>query len=185
MVLSEDGQSVRQFDKAPYYARPGGSGSTTTMGGDCSNPEYRLYESGRNAVSGRNVVNRSGFVGAQYQFSDNLTGFVQALSGRSESRFNNNLGGMNFTGSWTGFIYRDNAFLSPQLAQAMDDAGIDVFQVWKNEQPANEKNLDYGYEESGVFGTWAWATGFNYTFENNWELRASWQSGESHKNRYF
>ena len=181
MVLSEDGQSVRPFVKAPYYARPGASGSTTTMGGDCSNPEYRLYESGRNAVSGRQVVNRSGFVGAQYQFSDNLTGFVQALSGRSESRFNNNLGGMTFTGSWTGFIYRDNAFLSPQLAQAMDDANIDVFQVWKQEQPANEKNLDYGYEESGVFGTWAWATGFNYTFENNWELRASWQSGESHR----
>ena len=181
MVLSEDGQTIRPFVKAPYYAAPGAPGSTTTMGGDCGNPEYQMYQVSRNAIDGRQVANRSGFVGAQYEFNDNLSGFVQALAGRSESRFNNNLGGMTFTGSWTGTLFRDNAFLPASIQQAMDDVGVDVIQIWKQEQPANEKNLDYGYEESGVFGTWAWAAGFDYQFDNDWELHGSWQSGESHR----
>lgn len=181
MVMTDDGTNVRPFVKAPYYAAPGSPGSTTTMGGDCNNPEFQEYMQATNAVSGREVVNRAGFVGAQYQFSDRLTGFVQALGGRSESRLNPNLGGMTFTGGWTGVVFRENPFLPDNVAQAMDNAGVNVIQVWKQEAPYHEKNLDLSNEESGVFGTWAWSTGFDYEFENGWELRASWQSGESHR----
>lgn len=182
MVFTDDGQNVRPFVRAPFYAAPGAPGSTTTMGGDCGNPEFLTEVKGSNAVSGREVVNRAGFIGGQYQFSDRFSGFVQALAGRSESRFNNNLGGMNFSGGWHGKVYRENPFLPDNVAQAMDAAGVDVFQVWSVEKPANPNNLDYGYEESGVFGTWAWSAGFDYEFENGWALRASWQSGESHRN---
>jgi outer membrane receptor protein involved in Fe transport len=178
-VLTDDGQSVRPFVRAPYYAAPGGVGSTTTMGGDCNNPEFQEYMQARNAVSGREVASRSGFFGAQYQFNDRLTGFVQALAGRSESRFRNNLGGMVFTGGWHGKVFRENAYLSPQLAQAMDAAGVNVFQVWKSEAPANERNLDFGYEEFGEFTTTAFSAGVDYEFANGWTLRGSWQSGHS------
>jgi iron complex outermembrane recepter protein len=178
-VFTADGQSVRPFVRAPYYAAPGAPGSTTTMGGDCNNPEFREYMQARDAVSGREVASRSGFFGAQYRFNDRLTGFVQALAGSSESRFRNNLGGMVFTGGWHGKVFRENAYLSPQIAQAMDAAGVNVFQVWKSEAPANERNLDFGYVEFGEFTTTAWSAGIDYEFTNGWALRASWQSGHS------
>lgn len=181
MVLTDDGLGVRNFVKSPIYARPGAPGSTASMGGDCGNPEYQAYQKARNIISGQAVTNRSSFFGAQYEFSDNLSGFVQAMAGRSESRSISNLGGMTFTGSWHGTVYRNNAFLAPAIGQAMDAAGVDVMQIWKNELPQDPKNLDYGWEDSGVFGTYAWAAGFDYTLPNEWQVRSSWQTGESHR----
>jgi outer membrane receptor protein involved in Fe transport len=181
MVVTDDGKGVRPFVRSPIYARPGAPGSTSTMGGDCNNPEFQEYQRARNAIGGNEVVNRSGFVGAKYAFTDNLEGFVQALVGRSESRTKANLGGINFTGNWHGTVFRENAFLSPQIAQAMDAAGVSVMQLWKSEMPATPNNLEVGNEESGVFGTWAWAAGIDYQLPNDWALRASWQSGESHR----
>jgi outer membrane receptor protein involved in Fe transport len=178
-VFTENGQGVRPFVRAPYYAAPGATGSTTTMGGDCNNPEFREYMQARNAVSGRQVASRSGFFGAQYRFNDRLTGFVQALAGRSESRGTFDLGGMVFTGGWHGKIFRENAYLPPQVAQAMDAAGVNLFQVWKSEAPFNELNLKQGYEEFGEFTTSAWSAGVDYELGNGWALRASWQSGHS------
>ena len=61
MVFTDDGRGVRQFVKAPIYARPGAPGSTAKMGGDCGNPEDLAYEQARNAISGNEVVNRAGF----------------------------------------------------------------------------------------------------------------------------
>lgn len=179
MVFTDDGQGVRQFIQAPIFAAPGAPGSTSTMGGDCSNPEYVQYQRGRNAVTGREVVNRSGFVAAQYQFTDKLTGFVQALQGRSESRQTNSLGGMTFRGGWHAKVFRDNAFLPDFIGEAMDEAGIDRFQVWKAEIPSDPRNLDYGHLEYGNFTTSTYSAGFDYDFDNGWALRASWQSGDS------
>lgn len=181
MVITDDGKGVRPFVRSPIYARPGAPGSTSTMGGDCTNPEFLEYQRARNGISGNEVVNRAGFVGAKYAFSDNFEGFVQALVGRSESRTKANMGGVNFTGNWHGTVFRENAFLAPQIASAMDNAGVNVMQLWKSEVPATPNNLEYGNEESGVFGTWAWAAGFDYSLPNDWKLRASWQSGESHR----
>lgn len=181
MVFTDDGTGVRPFVKAPVYAGPLDPGTTNSMGGDPNNPEFKVSSKGINAVNGREVVNRSAFVGAQYQFTDQLTGFVQALAGRSESRFTNNTGGLNFDGSWHGKIFRENPFLPASVQQAMDDAGVDLIQVWSNERPTNPNNLDYGFEESGVFTTETYQAGFDYEFENGWELRASYQTGESHR----
>jgi iron complex outermembrane recepter protein len=179
MVFTDDGQNVRPFVRAPYYAAPGAVGSTTSMGGDCSNPEFAEYMQSRNGVMGREVVSRSGFFGAQYQFTDRLTGFVQALAGRSESMFHDNLGGVVFTGGWHGKVFRENAFLANNVGQAMDAAGINLFQIWRSEAPFSERNLNYGYEEYGKFFTSTYAAGIDYEFENGWGLRGSWQTGHS------
>jgi iron complex outermembrane recepter protein len=179
MVFTDDGQNVRPFVRAPYYSAPGGVGSTTTMGGDCNNPEFAEYMQSRNAVSGREVVSRSGFFGAQYQFTDRLTGFVQALAGRSESTFHDNLGGVVFTGGWHGKVFRENAFLANPVRQAMDAAGISLFQIWRSEAPFSDRNLNFGYEEYGKFLTSTYSAGVDYEFENGWALRGSWQTGHS------
>ena len=181
MVFTDDGTGVRPFVKAPVYAAPGSRGSTDSMGGDPNNPEFKVSEAGRAVVQGREVVNRSGFGGLQYEFSDRLTIFAQALSGRSESRWTNLVGGMNFDGGWHGKAFRKNPNLPASVQQAMDDAGVDVVQIWKSEVPADPHNLSHGFEESGVFTTWALSAGFDFEFENGWDLRASWQSGESHR----
>jgi iron complex outermembrane recepter protein len=181
MVFTDDGQGVREFQRAPYYADPARSASTATMGGDCTNPEYLEYAQSRNAVTGHEVANRAAFVGAQYKFTDNFSGFVQALAGRSESRTTNVLGGMNFVGGWHGKVFRDNPFLPDIVAQAMDDANVDVIQVWKSETRRDPNALGFGVEESGVFTSKSFAVGFDWTLPNGWDMRASWQRGDSHR----
>ncbi|MDR0779364.1 MAG: TonB-dependent receptor [Pseudomonadales bacterium] len=181
MVFTDDGKGVREFVKSPIYAAPGAPGSTSTMGGDCSNPEFIAYQNAHNAIAGNGVVNRSGFGGAQYKFTDRLSGFAHALVGRSESRSTNYLGGMNFTGSWSGTAFRENVYLPPAVAKAMDDANINVFQIWRDEAPATENGLNSGTEDSGVFVTYAGAAGVDYVLPNDWEVHASWQTGESHR----
>lgn len=181
-VFTDDGKSVRPFVKSPVYAAPNIAGSTSTMGGDPLNPEFRTMEQGRRVVNGRAVTNRTAFVGLQYEFSDRLTGFVQALAGRSESRFNDAMGGMAFDGGWHGKAFRENPNLPASVQKAMDDAGVGVVQIWKfRDVPADPRNLRAGSEESGVFTTETYSAGLNYEFENGWSFGSSWQSGTSHR----
>ena len=181
MVFTDDGMGVRPFVRSPVYAGTHDPGSTSTMGGDANNPEFQTAIQGYNAVTGREVVNRSGFIGLQYEFSDSLTGFAQALAGRSESRFTNNTGGRTFDGNWHGKLFSGNPFLPENVQDAMEDAGVENIQIWNREKPTDPNNLDYGIEESGVFTTQAYQAGFDYEFENGWALRASYQTGESHR----
>lgn len=178
MVFTDDGTDVRNFAYAPLHSPPEQRGSTNNMAG-CGNPEYQDYMRTRDAISGNEVVNRSGFAAAQYQFSDNLSGYVQAMVGRSESRSNNfHRGGITFTGNWHGRIFRDNAFLPEHVGEAMDEAGIESFHVMK--PSTSYAGLDYlpGRKESwGVFVTRSYATGFDANLPNGWNLTGNVQSG--------
>ncbi|MDY6983915.1 MAG: TonB-dependent receptor plug domain-containing protein, partial [Pseudomonadota bacterium] len=177
MTFLEDGSDVRPFIRGDVYAAPNRSGSTKSMSGG---PEAaigsRAFGSG---LAGNEVVSRSAFIGIQHDVSDSLTVFAQALAGRSESNSVSVRGGPSLQDGWFATIYRENAFLPDSVAAAMDAAGISSFQLHKLGafEGANEPGI--GSDNKGVFGTWSWSVGFDAEIPNGWNLRGSWQTGES------
>ena len=179
MQFTDDGTDVRSFIKGDIYAAPNRSGSTKSMSGgpECQNANAALG----GGPSGAEVVSRSAFLAGQYQFTDSFSGFAQALLGRVESNQVAERGGASLQDGWFATIYRDNAFLPDNVAQAMDDAGISSFQLHKLGSYIGNNDIGAGRQDRNVFTTESWSVGFDMDFENDWHLRGSWQSGESRK----
>lgn len=183
-VFLPDGSGVRPFIKGGVYAAPSATGSTKSMsGGQDAMVRHQAF----NAYGASGVVNRSLFTGLQYELNDNVSLFGQVLWGRSESSNTTERGGYEISDGWHMNIYRSNPFLPASVAAAMDAAnggkGIPSFQLWRNGGFIDdlEKEVRGRDFEVGVFGTYSWSTGFEVVLPNEWELRASWESGESHK----
>jgi len=179
MTFLDDGSDVRPFIKGDVYADPLRVGSTKSMSGG---PEAaignRAFGSG---VGGNEVVSRSAFAGVKYDFSDSVSAFAQVMLGRSESNFVSLRGGSSLQDGWFATIFRDNAYLPQSVATAMDSAGISSVQLHKLGSFRDVLEPGIGSDNRGVFGTYSWSTGVDIVLPNGWDLRASWQSGESHK----
>lgn len=179
MTFTDDGSAVRPFVRGDVYAAPGLPGSTKSMaGGPEALNHMRAFAGG---PVGRETVGRSGFAALQYQFTDSVSAFAQVLAGRSESVFNAERGYHQLMDGWYLTVYRDNAFLPAQVAAAMDAAGISSFQLHKGGSYIGSNDINHDSVEKVVMGTWSWSMGLDAVLPNDWHLRASWQSGESHK----
>ncbi|HHX81800.1 MAG TPA: TonB-dependent receptor plug domain-containing protein, partial [Pseudomonadaceae bacterium] len=172
LTFTDDGSAVREFELGSVS-----DGSVTAGGPEA---ERDVHDS-PGPVSGAGVVNRSGFVGLQYGVSDDLTVFGQAMVGRTESVA---------TGRFSSFsmgppvyalrIFRENPYIPADVAAIMDEYDMDYFDL--NKSSSSPDNLTAGVEDSRtVFTTESWQVGLDYGFANGWNLRASWQSGESRK----
>lgn len=105
-----------------------------------------------------------------YDFSDALSGFVQASYG-STSVTANSATGFDF-----GFtaIRRDNAFLPATLAQMMDDAGVTQFNMGKI---TSEAGPTVSQADRSTFRI---ATGLKGDLGGGWDWDAYYQYGETH-----
>src|SRR5690606_4773459 len=101
-----------------------------------------------------------------------------------ESARHNTRGGFEVSDGWFATVYRENAYLPEVVAAAMDEAGIDSFQLHRNggfiENIGTDPRRNQG-EEKGVFGTFSWSVGVDAILPNGWDMRASWQKGRSKK----
>src|SRR5690606_27018372 len=78
---------------------------------------------------------------------------------------------------WAPTVFRENAYLPANVAAAMDAEGIDSFQLHSSGQflESMRNTLD-GQER---FTTASANVGVEVALPNGWDLRASWQTGES------
>lgn len=179
MTFLEDGSDVRRFVQGSIYAAPNRSGSTKSMSGG---PEVGIANDAfGSGLAGNEVVSRSAFLAVKHDFSDKFSAYAQALVGRSESNSVSVRGGASLQDGWFATIYRDNAFLPASVASAMDAANIGSFQLHKLGAFEGALEPGVGSDNKGVFGTYSWSVGFDAELPNGWDLRGSWQSGESHK----
>lgn len=175
----QDGSDVRQFVRGDVWADPRRPGSTKSMsGGPEADIGNRAFAS---PINGNEVVQRSAFVAIKHDFNDSFSAYAQALVGRSESNTVSQRGGYSLQDGWFGTIYRDNAFLPASVASAMDAAGIDSVQIHKLGAFVDVPEPGMGSDNKGVFGTFSWSVGFEAVLPNGWDLKGSWQSGESNK----
>ncbi len=176
MTFTDDGSAVRPFIKGDVYAAPNRTGSTKSMsGGPEGEIANRAFENG---PYGAETITRSMFTGAKYDFSDSLSGFAQVMVGRAETNSPGRRSQYFLRDTFHATIFRDNAFLPASVASAMDTAGISSFQLHKAGAFKGDNNVDEG-DGKEAFTTYSWSVGFDAVLPNGWDMRASWQSGES------
>lgn len=176
MKFLPDGSGITPFINGDVVAL---GGTASMSGGPEGQVHNRAFGSG--GADGAEVVGRSGFLGLQYDLTDNITVYGQALLGRSESNSEDHRAAYELDAPWTATVYRNNAFLPASVAAQMDAAGLTSIAV-------NKLGSFYGVDEIGsrerdhnVFNTQSWSVGFTSVLPNGWDLTGNWQSGESEK----
>src|SRR5690606_1505310 len=101
--------------------------------------------------------------------------------GRTESNTHDRLANLEMGQQYGPTIFIDNAFLPETVRQAMIAEGVDSFTLQKIGQirgPGNVNIYD-GRDDKNISQMWSAAFGFDHTFANGWDLRGSYQYGES------
>jgi outer membrane receptor protein involved in Fe transport len=184
MTFLQDGSGVRPYVHGDVYAAPNAVGTTKTMsGGPEAMIANRAFNAGPNTAA---VASRSAFGAVKYDFTDRLAGFAQVMIGRSESSNDETMSGhagtnLRLRDNLYVTVFRDNPFLPADVAAAMDRAKITSFQLHKNGAFPEDLVIGEGSLNKGVYTTYSWSTGIEAVLPNDWDLRASWQSGRSDK----
>ena len=178
MKFLPDGSGITPFVNGSVTAL----GGTASMSGgpECATANRAFGAGGADAAE---VVGRSGFVGVQYDLTDNTTVFGQILTGRSESNNQNHRGSYELEAPWTATVFRNNAFLPASVAAIMDAQvpPMTSFQMNKIGTFYNVPEIGFDERAHNVFTTNSWSVGFNSVLPNGWDLSGNWQSGESEK----
>ncbi|HEX7082264.1 MAG TPA: TonB-dependent receptor [Gammaproteobacteria bacterium] len=168
-TFTEDGKSVRPLARGDVV------GTNNQSGGPEAEIATRAFDNG---PYGAETVGRSAFAAVQYDFTDSLSGFAQILVGRSESNSPNRRSDYVLRGGWKATVYRDNAFLPDVVAEAMDAAGIDSFGLQKSGTFLGDNSIGLG-DGKAIYDTVSWSVGVDWQMPNGWDMRFSWQTGQS------
>ncbi|MDR2212891.1 MAG: TonB-dependent receptor [Pseudomonadales bacterium] len=181
MQFTVDGTGIEPFDFGDVSALPGIPGSSASISGGKEAETAFLTSS--NGPTGMEAKNRSAFFGLQYDFSETLSGFVQAMAGRTESNDTSNNANFTFNGTSAPLIAIDNAYL-PQVVRDVMIAN-NLTQISVNKRSAQfdgRPELGSDREARNIFTQWQYGFGVDWGFMEKWNLRASWQRGESKRN---
>jgi outer membrane receptor protein involved in Fe transport len=179
MQFTDDGTALRPFELGDIVSGgPPPTAGNYTSGG----PESTRYSDATpSAVSGNGVDNRSGFAALQFQVSDNLSIYGQALIGRTESFNTSQHSTFAMTFPWFETIYRENPYIPASVAAIMDAEGRTSFRLDKVGSYRGDLEAGAGEFDRQVFKTESFTIGFDSTLGNGWDLSGSYQSGESRK----
>jgi iron complex outermembrane recepter protein len=121
-------------------------------------------------------VQRSGFLGFDYDLNDTTTIWGHSLLGRIQS-YQANAGNPELQGIWHIRYSPDNPFLPELLRNAMIAEGRDFVEVHMNGFMSDR----YGGGETNinVHNMWSLTAGATMDLPNGWTLRGSYQYGES------
>ena len=178
MVFNQSGTQVQPFRGGQYTTTARGT-EVSTSGG----PEADLaYLSSGFPVNGQEVVGRSMFLAANYEFSDNLSGYVQAVVGRSETNHVNltaSTTGISLRSIWAPRIAVDNAYLPDYVRQTLIDTGRSEFVLNRDGAIEGIRDIGSNLRDPNVFNTRTYTVGFDYNFSNSWSIGGSYSTGET------
>lgn len=178
MKFLPDGSGVTPFVFGDVVNTGGPGGTSSMSGGPECDVHNRAFGSG---VNGAEVVGRSVFMGVQYELSDTITVYGQALGGRSESNQQNHFSGYSMQTPWQVTVYRDNAFLPPSVAAVMDRENRSSIRVEKLGSFWDVPEIGANERDHNVMTTQSWSVGFRAELPNGWDFSGNWQSGESQR----
>jgi len=178
-TFSEDGRSVRPFIDGDIPNRSGAGTNNMQSGGPEADLAMRSY---LNGATGQEVKNRSAFGAIKYSVSDSTEIFGQVMLGRTESNGNNLLGAGNWAGTnYFLTAYVENPFLPDVVRNAMIAQNRTQIQIQKSGQIRlpGRFNIDDGRDNRNISQMMSASAGIDHSFENDWNLRATYQYGES------
>jgi len=177
-TFSEDGRSVRPFVAGDIPARTGAGANGMQSGGPEADLAMRSFING---ASGSEVVQRSGFGAIKYEISDSTEVFGQVMLGRTESNSNNRLGNLEMGQQYFVTAYIENPFLPDVVRNAMIASNRSSIEIQKIGQVRidGRHNIADGRDDKNISQMWSASAGFDHSFDNDWNLRGSYQYGES------
>ena len=181
MVFNREGTAVVPFRDGNLTSRSGAGTTRTTSGGPESEIAYKAWEG---PGQGQEVAGRSMFLAGQYRFSDNLSGYAQAVVGRSENGSVNERGSVNgitMTSIWAPAIAVDNAYLPDYVRQVMLDNGVQEFTLSKSGGFVGVPDIGIDSRDDNTFTTQTYTFGFDYDLSNSWNVRGSYSTGETER----
>jgi len=176
-TFSEDGKSVRPFISGDIPARTGAGSNGIQSGGPEADMAMRSF---LNGTSGAAVVQRSGFGGIKYDLSDSTELFGQVMLGRTESNTYDRLGNGEMGQQYNVTAYIENPFLPDVVRNAMiaqNRTSIPIHKIGQIRMPGKH-NID-GRDDKNISQMWSASAGIDHGFDNGWNLRATYQYGES------
>ncbi len=175
-VFLDDGSGVRPFLSGPVTS---GSGGTQSMSGGAEfGPADAAFPGG---PYGARVNEKSAFLGLKYDINDRVSVFGHALYGSSASDQLDQRGLPHLQDIWYATIYSGNPFLPASVQQAMTAQNVGSFKMLKLGQFLGANNWNDSEEPRNEHSMFTWSAGVEADLFSDWHLRATWQSGRSHK----
>jgi len=178
-TFTGDGLGVRPFVRSAV-SNVGGPGATNTQSGGIEGDiAMRAFDGGPN---GNAVDQLSTFAAVKYDFTDNFSMFAQVMSGRTVSEQTGRRGNPHLqTNTWAGTVYIENPYLPDSVRNTMIAEGRTSFRIHKLGQLRGPGISNY-YDNRGNEDTskmLSGTVGFDFAFDNGWDLRGSYQRGTS------
>lgn len=181
MVFNREGTAVRDFIDGDVTSKSGPGTTRSTSGG----PEAELANDAYpGPISGAEVVNRSLFVSAKRDFTDNFSAYAQLVSGRSESNQTPrraDILGINMTSIWAPRIAVDNAYLPENVRSIMQANGVDEFVLSRSGAFLDQADLGIDQHDHNVFTTETWTLGFDWDVTPGWNLTGTYSKGRTER----
>ena len=181
MVFNREGTAVRPFVDGTLTSRSGTGTTNSTSGGPEAELANRAYPG---PIDGAEVVGRSAFVAAKYDFTDNFSAYVQGVSGRSESNQDPRRAdtlGINLQSTWAPRIAVDNAYLPDNVRNVMVANNLSEFILSRDGAFLDEIDMGIDQKDRNTFTTQTWTVGFDWDLPSSWSLSGSYSTGETER----
>jgi iron complex outermembrane receptor protein len=178
-TFTEDGKAMRPFVTGDYANRVGAGSNGMQAGGPEAAIAMDSFDGGPN---GNEVIQRSAFGAIKYDVTDSTQLFAQIMAGRTESNTHDRRGNPEMGQQYVGTLYSGNPFLPPELQAEMTRLNLPSVTFAKIGQVRSESNVNWGDDRNtaDIAQMWSATAGFDHQFANEWNLRGSYQYGESY-----
>ncbi|MDR2212570.1 MAG: TonB-dependent receptor plug domain-containing protein, partial [Pseudomonadales bacterium] len=189
MVFNRDGTQVQpisnlygQYSTDSTMGLPTGGNQNNTSGGAL----YEIYnEANGPGVSGAEVVGRSSFASAKWDFTDKFSVWGQLVHGVSESNNKPNrpdTGGISLSSTWAPFIAVDNAYLPEYVRNVMIENNLTEIQVSRGGGAlAGIRDIGSNMYERNIFTSNTYSVGFTYDLPRDWRWTGSYSTGKTER----
>ncbi|MDR0781297.1 MAG: TonB-dependent receptor plug domain-containing protein [Pseudomonadales bacterium] len=178
-TFTDDGKGIRPYSYGDYMSNAGSGTQNNQSGGQ----EYKYWDQATlRGPSGNEVDQRAGFISLKYDVNERLSLTAQTAYGSSDSGRSGTHGNISIAGALYNYtIYRENAYLPPQLASEMDRLGMKSLQVAPSgfiDGPGMINILDnrisYSTQAQAMY-----TLGFEYKIDDNWIMTGALQRGRA------
>ena len=172
-VFTQDGTGTR-----PFVSTAVNNSQGTMQGG----PEYDYHNLGQRAGPyGAEVKETSAFLGGTYQLNDRVQLFGQVLFGSSESNSVDQRGNPELEDPYYATIFSGNPYLPAAVQAEMTAKNVASIKVNKLGQFPGFSNYNQLETAHNVHTMFTWSAGASVDITDDWQFKATWQSGRSHK----
>ncbi|MEP7313862.1 MAG: TonB-dependent receptor [Pseudomonadota bacterium] len=170
--FTDDGSALVPFDRGTLF-------DSSFMSGSADSLRSNLTQAGGPSAS--QVKQLTGFLSGKIAVTDSIDVFADLLAGSVESNSTPTTSGATMSSIWSPTVYRENAYLPASVATIMATENRSSFRIAKGGSYFDVLDIDSTGESRNKFDTNSYRIGVDWSINNNWNLRTSWQSGRSEK----